>query len=111
MYVPDNLRKKLEPKSKKVIFAGYKKESKNYRLFDPVAKTIKVSRNVVFNEENADLRISQPPSTFLFTIDEDDSNTKDSVDEVQDSLRNNPNSDNAGNYGLRPRNTKSSCSV
>ncbi|GBM84329.1 Retrovirus-related Pol polyprotein from transposon TNT 1-94 [Araneus ventricosus] len=83
MYVPDNLRKKLEPKSKKVIFVGYEKESKNYRLFDPVAKTIKVSRNVVFNEENANLRISQPPSTFLFTVNEDDSNTKDSVDEVQ----------------------------
>ncbi|GBN43030.1 Retrovirus-related Pol polyprotein from transposon TNT 1-94 [Araneus ventricosus] len=68
-------------------------------------KPLKVSRSVVFNEENANLRISQPASTFLFTIDEDDSNTKDYADEVQDNLLNNPNSDNAGNYGLRPRNT------
>ncbi|GBM93466.1 Retrovirus-related Pol polyprotein from transposon TNT 1-94 [Araneus ventricosus] len=104
MHVPENLRKKLEPNSKKVIFVGYEKESKNYRLFDPVAKTIKVLRNVVFNGENSNLRISQPPSTFLFTIDEEDSNSNHSVDEVQDNLLNNLNSDNAGNYGLRPRN-------
>ncbi|GBM25098.1 hypothetical protein AVEN_96672-1 [Araneus ventricosus] len=87
------------------VLKGYEKEPKNYCLYDPVPKTIKVLRNVVLNEENANLRISQPSSTFLFAIDEDDSNTEDSVDEVHYNLLNNSNSDNTGNYGLRPRNT------
>ncbi|GBN05325.1 Retrovirus-related Pol polyprotein from transposon TNT 1-94 [Araneus ventricosus] len=49
MRVPDNLRKKLDPKSKKMIFIGY--STMGYRLLDPVTNRVVVSRNVQFNEE------------------------------------------------------------
>ena len=49
MRIPDNLRKKLDPKSKKMIFIGY--STMGYRLLDPVTKHVIVSRNVKFNED------------------------------------------------------------
>lgn len=104
MHVPDVLRKKLEPKSKKMIFVGYDKESTNYRLFDPVTKTIKVSRNVVFNEENCKLNITPPPSTFPFTIDDDDVN-KDPSNDVSENQCTSPSaSQSDSHYNFRPRN-------
>lgn len=105
MHVPDKLRKKLEPKSKKMIFVGYEKESKNYRLFDPLTKRIKVSRDVIFNEENTKLKTSPPPSTFLFSFNEDIENDKSSTDEDQDNVTDtspDPNRD-FDSYTLRPR--------
>lgn len=50
MHVPDQFRNKLAPKSKKLIFVGYEKNSNNYRLYDPETRKIKVSRNVIFNK-------------------------------------------------------------
>lgn len=103
--MPDVLRKTLESKSKKIIFVGYDKKSKNYRLFDPITKAIKVGRNVIFNEKNCKLSIPPPPSTFLFTIDNDDM-IKDSMNKNPDNLcKNHPNSQNHDHNDLRPRDT------
>lgn len=48
-YVPKELRKKMDPKSKKHYFVGYREESKGYWLADPSngGKIVK-SRDVVF---------------------------------------------------------------
>ena len=48
VHVPDSTRKKLDPKSKKCIFMGYSQESKAYQLYDPEARKIVVSPDVVF---------------------------------------------------------------
>lgn len=48
---PDQRRTKLEPKSKKLIFVGYDKNSTNYRLLDPITRKITVSCNVIFIEK------------------------------------------------------------
>ncbi|GBN80975.1 hypothetical protein AVEN_254718-1 [Araneus ventricosus] len=48
MRVPDNLRK-LDPKSKKIIFIGY--PVMGYHLLDLVTSHVVVSRNAQFNEE------------------------------------------------------------
>ncbi|CAB0037468.1 unnamed protein product [Trichogramma brassicae] len=48
--VPDALRKKWDPKARKLLLVGYENESANYRLFDSDTGTISVSRNVSFNE-------------------------------------------------------------
>ena len=48
MRIPDSQRKKLDPKSKKMIFVGY--ASMGYRLLDPTSNRLVVSRNVKFNE-------------------------------------------------------------
>ena len=51
MHIPKQQRTKLQPKSKKYIFVGYDGDSNNYRLFDPETRKIKISRDVIFNED------------------------------------------------------------
>lgn len=51
MHVPDNKRVKLDAKSFKCILLGVSEESKAYRLFDPIANKIIVSRDVIFEED------------------------------------------------------------
>jgi hypothetical protein len=43
-------RKKLDPKSIKCVHLGISEESKACKLYDPVAKKIIVSRDVIFDE-------------------------------------------------------------
>jgi hypothetical protein len=52
VYVKDtklNL-KKLEDRGWKMIFVGYERGSKAYRAYDPLAKCVTVTRDVVFDE-------------------------------------------------------------
>ncbi|KAK3015152.1 hypothetical protein RJ639_005932 [Escallonia herrerae] len=51
--VPDQQRKKLDDKSEKFIFIGYSQQSKGYKLYNPVDKKIKISRDIIFDEENS----------------------------------------------------------
>jgi hypothetical protein len=43
--------KKLDDRSVPMVFLGYEEGSKAYRLFDPVANRVHVSRDVVFDED------------------------------------------------------------
>ncbi|PNX94522.1 copia-type polyprotein [Trifolium pratense] len=49
-HVPDAQRRKFDDKSVKCIFLGISKESKAYRLYNPMTKKIIVSRDVKFAE-------------------------------------------------------------
>ncbi|KAM1200156.1 hypothetical protein ACFX2J_016448 [Malus domestica] len=51
VHVPDVKRGILDDKSFPCILLGVSEESKGYRLFDPIAKKIVVSRDVIFEEE------------------------------------------------------------
>ena len=51
VYVPEERRTKLDNRSSTYVLLGVSEESKGYRLFDPVAKRVVVSRNVIFEEE------------------------------------------------------------
>ncbi|CAO2146167.1 unnamed protein product [Urochloa humidicola] len=42
---------KLEDRSKKVVLLGYEPGAKAYRVFDPVARRIHISRDIVFDED------------------------------------------------------------
>ena len=42
-------RKKLDPKSKEMIFVGYKPGSKGYQFWDTKNRCFKISRDVKFN--------------------------------------------------------------
>jgi hypothetical protein len=53
VHIPDNKRTKLDDKSLKCVFLGVSGESKAYRLFDPLSKTIIISRDVRFEEEGS----------------------------------------------------------
>ncbi|KAK2986104.1 hypothetical protein RJ640_024603 [Escallonia rubra] len=46
-------RKKLDDKSEKFIFIGYNQQSKWCKVYNPVDKKMKVSRDVTFNEKSS----------------------------------------------------------
>ena len=48
--VPKRKRTKLDSKSKKCIFIGYKDGLKGYKLWNPVTQKVVYSRDVVFRE-------------------------------------------------------------
>jgi hypothetical protein len=60
-HVPKEKRRKLDDKSVKCIFIGYSIETRSYRLFDPQAKKVIISRDVVFDEQG----IYQPEMYIL----------------------------------------------
>jgi hypothetical protein len=51
VHIPDVKRTKLEDKSCSCVLLGVSKESKAYRLYDPISKRIVVSRDVKFEED------------------------------------------------------------
>ena len=57
VHVPDELRKKLEPKAEKCIFIGYSLEQKGYRCYNPVKSEFRVSRDVIFDEMVAGMHL------------------------------------------------------
>ncbi|KAL0416653.1 UNVERIFIED_CONTAM: Retrovirus-related Pol polyprotein from transposon TNT 1-94 [Sesamum latifolium] len=50
VHMPEAGRTKLDNRSNTCVLLGVSKESKGYRLFDPIAKRIIVSRDVIFEE-------------------------------------------------------------
>ena len=51
--VPNQLRKKLDKKGQKCIFVGYSEDTKAYKLYDPVARKVIISRDVQFVENES----------------------------------------------------------
>ncbi|CAB0002804.1 unnamed protein product, partial [Nesidiocoris tenuis] len=49
-HIPKQRRKKLDPKSERLIFIGYPEDRRGYRLLDPVTKRVTNSRDVHFVE-------------------------------------------------------------
>jgi hypothetical protein len=43
-------QRKLDDRSRRTIFVGYEPGSKAYRVFDPKARRVHISRDVVFDE-------------------------------------------------------------
>ncbi|KAI5315215.1 hypothetical protein L3X38_044391 [Prunus dulcis] len=64
VHIPKDERSKLDAKSKECIFVGYGNEEFGYRLWDPVARKILRSRDVVFFEDQniEDIRRGDKPN-------------------------------------------------
>ena len=81
MHMPDDLRKKWEPKAKKLILIGYDGNSNNYRLFDPETKRTTVSCNVVFNEADLPKSTARKDNYARLTVPIDNELTETSADD------------------------------
>ncbi|GKA50384.1 retrovirus-related pol polyprotein from transposon TNT 1-94, partial [Tanacetum coccineum] len=53
VHVPSQKRSKLDDRSEKHVFVGYDKQSKGYKLYNPVTRKVVVSRDVEFEEEGS----------------------------------------------------------
>jgi hypothetical protein len=49
--VPDEMRKKLDQKSKECLMMGYSETTKGYRVYDMESRKVILSRDVMFNEK------------------------------------------------------------
>ncbi|PWA98023.1 hypothetical protein CTI12_AA024020 [Artemisia annua] len=101
VHVPSQRRSKLDDKSEKHVFVGYDKQSKGYKLYNPITGKVVVSRDVEFDEEEAwDWSIKENERyDFLPMTDKEE--TSESSEEVQQPqsptpIQNSPSSSSEG---------------
>ena len=99
-HISKEQRRKWDVKSERCIFIGYSIHSKGYRLWNPKAKRIHISRDVIFFEQDFDGRIirskeqSQPKIVSEIVRDDDEAeNENQLVDENDDGNNDNSNAD------------------
>ena len=90
MYVMYNAqeRTKLDPKSRRCIFLGYVDGVKGYRLWDPTAHKIVISRDVIFIEDQLQMK------------DGDDGTVKEKSETVPVYVENNPEDSDSSEAAL-----------
>ncbi|GJR65954.1 retrovirus-related pol polyprotein from transposon TNT 1-94 [Tanacetum coccineum] len=83
VYISSQRRSKLNDRSEKHVFVGYDKQSKGYKLCNPVTRKVVVSRDIEFNKEGSwDWSIEENERyDFLLMTNEED--TGESGEEVQ----------------------------
>ncbi|GJV20713.1 retrovirus-related pol polyprotein from transposon TNT 1-94 [Tanacetum coccineum] len=82
VHVPSQRRSKLNDRSEKHVFVGYDKQSKGYKLYNPVTRKVVVSRDVEFEEEGSwDWSIEEKKVLTIFLYRRN--KTGESGDEVQ----------------------------
>jgi hypothetical protein len=86
VHVPDQLRRKLDPKSKKGVFVGYPEGSKGYKIFIPETRKMIRSRDVKFLESSLHQGMSYQSPTELYVKSDVDSIPHLSVGNDEDSI-------------------------
>ena len=79
MHINDQFRRKLNKKALKVLLVGYEGESANYRVYDPIRKTVKVSKNVIFDENASSGKDAQDDVIKIPTGGTEDCENKETV--------------------------------
>jgi transposase InsO family protein len=72
VHIPDETRRKLDPKAVECLLVGYCEHSKAFRMWNPVTRKIIISRDVVFREDATyeSGPINQTDYDSLFPLDE-----------------------------------------
>ena len=83
-------RTKLDPKFRRCIFLGYTDRVKGYRLWDPTAHKIVISRDVIFLEDQ------------LQRKDADDGTVKEKLENVQVYVKNNMEKEDSDSSKVAP---------
>ena len=92
VHVPKEKRTKLDNKSERCIFIGYKDGLKGYKLWNPETRKVVYSRDVVFREVKDVVKhevLPKEPKKIEFELKEDESDSKieeDSEDEEPQTL-------------------------
>lgn len=108
MKIPYVHVKKLDDRSKQVVYLGKEPGSKVHHLYDPNSKTVHVSRDVEFEESKGwawhELQIKENQSTGLFVVVDAGGNIVETGEEQEDSASTSPcspseNSSNSSEIG------------
>ena len=67
VHIPKSLRRKLDPKSQKLLFVGYSETQKTYRFFDRSTHKITVSRDAIFCESHLKIEAISETSKLVET--------------------------------------------
>ena len=79
VHIPKSLRRKLDPKSQKLLFVGYSETQKTYRFFDRSTHKNTVSRDAIFSESHLKIEaisetsklVETPPSPNFHSTEND----------------------------------------
>lgn len=91
VHVPKANRKKLDRKSRKLIFVGYDSDTKGYRCIDEKTRKLTISRDVIFHEESLESTIGldfdsdTEGEEDLFNTGNDDENQSEEKDDENQS--------------------------
>lgn len=84
--VPDELRRKLDNKAKKLHFMGYSEQSKAFRLLDKETNKIVISRDVTFldskqkqEETNKKEENEEPETEIEFVYKEEQATAEEEI--------------------------------
>ena len=88
-HIPDNKQTKLDSKSLKCVLLGVSKESKAYRLYDPLSHKIIISRDVIFKEEDSWLWSEDHAAAIHASLEWGDINEDNNTDSGQNEAVNN----------------------
>ena len=100
VHVPDVKRTKLDNKSLECVLLGFSDESKGYKLYDPVAKKVVTSRDIVFEEDRQwewDTSYEEQVLVDLEWGDDDKNDTEDNEGDENLEATNEGNEEAEGN--------------
>ncbi|UYV76125.1 hypothetical protein LAZ67_13002672 [Cordylochernes scorpioides] len=87
VHIPKDNRKKLDKKSIRTFFVGYTETNKNYRMWDPIARKIIISRDVIFTEANTSENIQDNQQEQVTIYSEESVDNTNTCSKPEESCR------------------------
>ncbi|UYV66529.1 hypothetical protein LAZ67_4001965 [Cordylochernes scorpioides] len=87
VHIPKDNRKKLDKKSIRTFFVGYTETNKNYRMWDPIARKIIISGDVIFTEANTSENIQDNQQEQVTIYSEESVDSTNTSSKPEESCR------------------------